>query len=242
MGRKLRVSSDQALMSHHDKGASVVYAQPLVHSKFGAICFIWPRFWILEWKLARKAQRELCEVHDEILNVPVGRDNMRLLDVDDGGLAVRAFDAGSRMVTHTVRSVQQLCTEIERVASHQLEGRTLEERIKEAATVAELQLDSSSPWYGALVEIVGIRDAMEHPHQDTSYNARPRDWDRVPLAWFISERGLAAYDRFESGFEALVARWETRVAEMSVPGTLRTAARGIRSEMQYKKPPRPTEA
>ena len=229
-------------MRHHDKGASVVYAQPLVHSKLGAICFIWPRFWVLEWKLARKAQRELREVHDKILKVPVGRDNTRLLDVDDGGLAVRAFDAGSRMVTHTVRAVQQLCTEIERVANRQLEGRTLEDRLKEAATVAALRLDSSSRWYGALVEIVGVRDAMEHPHQDTVYNADPRDWDRVPLAWFISERGLAAYDRFEGGFEALVAHWEMRIADMSGPGTLRTAARGIRSEMQYKKPPGRTDA
>lgn len=83
---------------------------------------------------------------------------------------------------------------------------------------------------------------MEHPHQDTVYNAHPRDWDRVPLTWFISERGLAAYDRFEGGFEALVARWELRIADMSGPGTLRTTARGIRSEMQYKKPPRRSDA
>jgi hypothetical protein len=54
-----------------------------------------------------------------------------------------------------------------------------------------------------------------------TYNVAPGQWDRVPLAWFLSERGLAAFQGCSQFIKSIVEDWETRSQELAAPAELR---------------------
>jgi hypothetical protein len=233
VGRHDRVIEDSTLRFSHSAGTEVAVMQPLVHARLGALGYIWPRHWVAHLGRADAAYERLVELHDRLEDVPVDNGNRRLLPVDDYLFDV--YGTGTDMVVNSALTVQHLAEEIERSTTPVAAPGPVAERIRNAAMTAGLGEPADQPGWAGFVEIVKVRDAVEHPKPGNTYNGQDGQWDRVPLAWMLSERPLAAYGRFGSLVDWLAGEWETTRERLKKPGTLTASQRGLRSELQAKR-------
>ena len=234
MGRKHRYTSDAALAKEHAGGTTVTVAQPSEHESLGSILIVWPRYWAFHYEDAKDGHQRLMAAHEDVLQVDPDASASRMVDIDLGG---RVYRAGVQMVLGSILAVQHLCEEVERVCKKQWsDGSTLTERLAHAGQVSRLGNPKSLSGYEGFVELQRQRDAIEHPKHENTYNASG-DWDRVPIAWMVSERPRKAFDRFGEWFESLAELWLSRRDELARPGALDIELRGLRSDRQFKKPP-----
>lgn len=234
MGKDQRLQSDPARAKPHAKGESVVVIQVLTHAQLGAISYVWPQHWRLHARSAERAANILSKFHKRLVTFPV-HDTMR--GIEDMGFIETVYSTGVHMVTETILALQHLCQEFERVLGIQLKEHTLDGRLREAMQAAELTPPTKRPGYAKYVELKEIRDAIEHPKSSNVYNGKPGQWDCVPLAWFFSERGLAAFEGSMQFMKSITDDWQERKKQFSGVVEL-TVQRGRYSERQYKKPPR----
>lgn len=140
------------------------------------------------------------------------------------------------MVSHAVRSVQHLAQLIESRKDARYESEIATERIKKATELIGLTNYQSDAGYQGYVEILRVRDAIEHPKVSAVYQGDPGRWDEVPLGWMISDRGLKAYERYSSWFGLLVADWNGYCQEHPVALNFEGLVRGVESTASAKKP------
>ena len=235
MGRNVNLRTNSKLAEAHAAAASVFVVQPLAHSRFGAIAYAWPRHWTLHYSLAQTGAHELSKCHDKVLEHEPGPNAMRF--ISDETFLREIYSAGNAMVSNAVRAVQHIAEEIERLHKVQLRGITVEERINEAAALFSTEAYNADVDYAGLGEINGIRDALEHPRASNTYSTDPNGWDRVPLAWMLSNRSLEAWSRFDRWFSRVSGDWEKYLPTLATPGTI-TVERGVESLLQTKKAPR----
>ncbi len=238
MGRAVRLEGNPKLAKPHTKGATVTLTQDLNHAQYGGVAYQWFRLMIVELALAEQSRDHLRDQHSVVLAMPVDVSNIRT--IDDLDFLADVYDAGSGMVSHVVRAVQHLAVEMQREGQPLL-ATTVADRLQEAARGLGINDCSDEPDYQGFVEIVRIRDAIEHPRDENLYQGDKNRWDEVPLAWMLSERGLQAYERFE--------RWITRVADdwnaylQAHPRTITfdVVKRGVESLLPAKKSLRQVE-
>ena len=235
-GRKTKVRSNPALAKPHEVGANVAVIQLLTHAKYGAIAYLWPKFWVFELRLADEAYAKLEQLHEVVLTLPPDNSNMR--SIYELEFLQNIYCAGTDMVSHACRAVQHLAQQMERNSGSLLQTTTAEDRIREAATLFGLNDHHLGQGYQGFVEILRIRDAVEHPKENNIYQGDRNRWDEVPLAWILSERGLQAYERFRKWIEKLATDWEKYLKDNPGPPVTLTLERGIESLMQVKNPPR----
>lgn len=233
MGRRDRVVADQSLARDHAAGSSITLLQPLVHAELGALGYEWPRHWVGHLRRADEAHDRLLALHDRLSDVPVGPSNARHLAVDD--YLFEVYGTGTEMVLNIALTAQHLADELERTAELSPYGGPVTERLRKAAAGAGLAPPASHPGYAGFVEVAKIRDALEHPKPGNTYNGADGEWDRVPLAWMLSDRPFPAYRRFRSLVDDLAGEWEEAKERFARPGTLTVSKRGVRSELQAKK-------
>lgn len=238
-GRKTKLQSNPALAKPHEAGANVAVIQLLTHAQYGALAYLWPKLWAFELQLANEAHSKLSELHEEVLRLPVDAGNIR--PVYDLELLQDIYCAGTDMVSHACRAVQHLAQQMEHNRKTTLQTTTAEERIREAAALFGINDRHLEASYQGFVEILRIRDAVEHPQADNIYQGDRNRWDEVPLAWMLSDRGLQAYARFGQWFERLATDWEDYLKAHPGPPATLTIERGIESKLQVKKPPRPAD-
>jgi hypothetical protein len=207
------------------------------HTRFGTIAYTWPKHWAYHYDAATEAFNDLGKLHEELVRLPVGPDDMRT--VSDIELLGRIYDAGVRLVVGVVLTVQHLCEEIERWTKTGPSGSTIEDRLAGPGVTDVVGTLKTQPGYAALHEIIERRDAVEHPREDNVYNGDDTGWDRVPLAWFISDRSLKAFETYQTWITESIEIWEEKKANWpQSPTTLEVGVRGVRSTHQFKKPAR----
>ena len=239
MAIKHRLSSDDELAHAHDSGASVTLMQMVEHRRLGTVLYAWPKHWAYHVEAAEAAFESLERLHEELAAMPVGPDAMR--SIDDIEFIGRVYKAGSTLVSEVVRTLQHLCEEIERWTGTPMGGSTIETRFAGASAAAGLENARSEAGYSAFQEIHAKRDAIEHPKPENIYNDGDTTWDEVPLAWFMSDRVIEAYRTYVDWFVKIADRWEaTKAAMPGRPATFEVEMRGLRSDHQFKKPPRST--
>lgn len=236
MGRNQKLKSDPSRGKEHQAGAPAQVVQVIAHNQLGAICYVWPRHWVFHARAAEQAANQLATLHQRLVQFPVhGESSLR--SVDDLEYIEAVYRAGTQMVVQAILTLQHLCEEIERTTHVELRGSSLDDRLREALAAANLTPPAQRSGHAKFVELEGIRDAIEHPKQENVYNGDPGQWDRVPLAWLLSERGLLAFVGYADFTKSIVDDWEARKQELDMPGEL-TIERGIHSQLQFKKPPK----
>jgi len=130
-----------------------------------------------------------------------------------------------------------MAQEIEVDQGVNLTGQTLVERIKEAARLIGIEDVAAMPGYDGLIEIVNIRDGIEHPSASNTYQGGGGRWDEIPLAWMISDRSLKAFGRFLQWINAFMDHLDAARAKLPQQSVQVTVVRGIESLHQTKKPP-----
>lgn len=237
MGKKTKLQGDPALAKPHAAGATVVPLQTLTHDPYGAIGYSWAvEFWLFEAQLAQESFDKLKVLHERVYELPVDASAMR--SIHDQELLKAIYAAGTDMVSHATRSVQHLAQCMERVKGTALHETTAPGRIKEAAALFGLDDHSTDEGYQGFVELLSFRDAIEHPTQARVFTGSPSEWDKVPLAWLISDRGLKAFERHTSWMHLLTDDWDAYLRANARPITLHIGARGLKSTLSAKKPPK----
>lgn len=235
MGKAVKTQGNPELAKPHVAGATVTVFQLLRHAQLGAIAYQWPRMFLFEWGLAAECHEQLIEQHATVVSAPV--DSSRMRSISDLEFLASLYDSGSGMVSHSVRAVQQLALEMQR-SGPPLTETSVGDRIKEAARALGIDDRSKSPEFQGFIEMVAIRDAIEHPKEENVHQGDENRWDEVPLAWMLSERSLQAFERFDRWFEQVVADWNSYGRARARPTTLQVAKRGVESALQFKKPPK----
>lgn len=205
--------------------------QTLEHKVLGSIAYDWPRLWLLHYDLAMSAHAELMALHQKFAEHEVSKAGFRMLGDSD---AQEFFDPGVRMVVHSVLSVQQLATEIESVFNLEQAGNDAATRISSAVDLSDLDALQSTI---GIRELIEVRDAIEHPKQENVYSMD--SWSQVPLAWMMSDRPEVAFGRFQTEIGGVAANLHEHRAANRNPAVL-DVKRGMRSNRQFKKPPRAT--
>jgi hypothetical protein len=236
MGRSQKLTADPAIAKSHEAGASGIVVQTLAHKRLGAISYRWPRQWVFHARAAQAAFEELTVLHRRLVEFPVhGPTAMRsILDMD---YLEAVYRAGSQMAIEAILTLQHLCEEIERGVKAQLQEPTLDGRLRDALQKAGMTAPAQRAGHAMFVELETIRDAIEHPKMENVYNGQSGQWDRVPLAWFLSERGLAAFEGWDLFLGSIADDWEERQKQFAGPANL-IVQRGIHSQLQFKKPPK----
>jgi len=235
MGKKTKLVSDPALAKDHAAGALVIPIQTLTHEPLGAIQYKYEKTWAYEANLASACNAQLEELHQQILEIPPGESSIR--SIYDPELLMEIYAVGTRMVSHAVRSVQHLAQSIEAATGSTLTQTTALGRIREALALVGIDDRADTPDYQGFKEIIGIRDAIEHPTLGRDYQADPSKWDQVPLAWIISDRSLKAFKRYDAWFYVLATEWQAYEVANAKPRDLQNVQRGLKSALSTKKAP-----
>ena len=235
MGKKTKLVSDPSLAKDHAAGAQVIPTQTLTHDPLGAILYAYEKTWTYEANLASACNAKLEALHQQILEIPPGECSIR--SIYDPELLTEIYAVGTRMVSHAVRSVQHLAQSIEAATGSTLIQKTAAGRIREATAIVGIDDRADSSDYQGFTEIVGIRDAIEHPTLVRDHQGDPSKWDLVPLAWIISDRSLKAFKRYDSWFYLLATEWQAYEAANAKPRELQNVKRGLKSAHSTKKAP-----
>lgn len=237
MGKKVKLEGDPALAKPHAAGATVAPLQILTHDPYGAIGYSWSlEFWFFEIQLAEESFEKLKALHQRVYELQPGASATR--SIHDQELLKEIYAAGTDMVSHATRSVQHLAECMERTKGTTLSESTATGRIKQAAALFDLDDHSTEDGYQGFVELLGIRDAIEHPTLARVFTGHPSEWDKVPLAWLISDRGLKAFERFAYWFQSLTDDWHAYRQANSQPAQIPILKRGVKSIGPVKKPPK----
>ena len=232
MGRYIQSSSNPDLAQEHPAGSIVQIVQPLVHDTLGGITFAVPDYWQWHYRQAESACLRLDAYHAKLQAMPVGSDKSRGLLADDYLFGI--YRTGGEMVINVSLTAQHLAHEMERIASltPPRHGSAVA-RLDTAARKVRLTRPSKHAGYSGLVEMVKVRDRLEHPKKKSN-PTNPGAWDEVPLAWMLSERPFPAFRRFESLMIDLVNEWASVRKRFSRKQTL-SVERGIQFDHQAKK-------
>ena len=168
---------------------------------------------------------------------PGNAGNARL--ISDYEYLFEIYDAGVRSVIGAVLAVQHLIAQIEYVTTDNVGTGPVLERLARACAGAGLDARRDGVAYSRFVELVKTRGRIEHPtlrtlRSDPTGNA----WDEVPLAWMLSERGLACLESFRDWFDALVQDWTATPFMAPKENITLRIERGMTSSRQLKKPPK----
>lgn len=232
---RLRADADQA--KHHSVGASVTVIQFLEHDPFGTIAFPWQAdIWTHHYDATATAVDRLNELSALVLAVDVDSAGFRVLTEES--LLRDIYQAGTSGVINAFLAAQHYCERLESITQVPNHEGALKERL--AACTQSIGLDATNhPAYWSLAEVVRVRNAIEHPQAHTSYAGENGTWERVPLAWMISNRGVETLGCFLEWFEyladGLIKLERSRHPEVV---TLDLGMRGVVSDAPSKKSPR----
>lgn len=210
----------------HAEGAQVSVIQELVHDPIGTLAFRWGPCWPYHAEIARQAFEELQVLHAELVDVELLPGNVWLVSPAQ---AAKAYQVGTSMVTNAVRTVRHLAQTMASEASVVVGGNRALDDLRAAALAVGIDCRVNSKGYHHLAEMVGVRDAVEHPSAATLYQGGDSDWDKVPLAWILSDRSIKAFAEYGKWLDVILHEWKTwHDARPRHPTTL-TVQRGMGS-------------
>jgi hypothetical protein len=233
MARSIKTAPTGRAALHAD-GSQVRVIQMLVHEPVGTLAYSWGSLTSRHAQTAESAYKRLVDVHASLVDIQPLPGSTRLVPDD---VATKAYECGCSMVSNVVRTIRHFALDIaSRVQREPEEGRAIDE-LRSAADMIGLDVRVRSPGYQALTEIVRVRDAIEHPKPGNVHQGGDADWDRVPLAWILSDRSRKCYDAYKLWIEPVVKDCHAWLeAQPKVTQTL-TVQRGMGSAYPMKNPP-----
>ena len=231
MARSIRTGPVGEARPHQD-GSPIYVIQMLVHEPVGALAYHFGAHWPQHAQLAHDAAERLEATHAQLVRIPELSGNVRQVPEET---AAAAYEAGTAMVSNVARTIRHLAATIVFQAGGTVSWGRLLDELRDTTTAVGIDPRIDIAGHHALAEMVVIRDAIEHPQPANMYEASDSGWDKVPLAWILSNRSLAAYENYVPWLNALTADWTAWLdARPQVPTTL-TVQRGTGSRYPMKK-------
>lgn len=244
MGRIISDLSDPNLARSHKKGAKVAWMQPCLHDQYGKIMYMWPNFWVLNFRIAERAYKRLTSYEKEILNIEISRSNDR--HIYDVKLIDKIYRAGFELVANTYICFEHLTLVIIRGVYRDDEKHRLELQKKELKDKLKHILKEilSSPdlikhrgFAKLFSEFEVKRHAFNHPLESNVYNVS-KDWDTVPLAWIMAGKYHDGFKAITDFLGELSKMWDKYQKDHDHHTKINIITRGLKSGHQFKRPPR----
>lgn len=234
MPRRSPSTPDPAHAFDHEAGATLTIVQQLEHERLGTIDYVWPRFWPTYLQASRDARDRLGVLHLDVDRVePHERLGTRHVPDD---IRDEVLTTMTTMVLSALLTIRYFVIEVEGTIQQTVSDRPGDDldRLRSICVAAGISDPGDRPGWSLVGELVDTRNRIEHPDQSTVYSTTA--WDRVPLAWGLTDRALDAFDAFDENFGSSATEWETRKSAYANAGTFDLIARGLRSRRQPKKP------
>lgn len=241
MGKKIRVTSDPKLAKSHKKGAVVDFVQPAVHP-LGLIYVHYPYYWSLHARYSSLAYERLKSYIDVVLAQPADKSNAR--SIHDFNLINKMYKATCDLVIHSYLLFEYLSLSIltavylypgandeDKKKFQGVEQYELKDKVRHILKniIKRPDLVNSKGYSMLFQELEQIRHSINHPTNDSVYNAGKNTWDKVPLAWAISGKAIKYFDEMTMLFNAMYKEWNKVQPQYSKPVTLTGVQRGIES-------------
>ena len=252
MGKNLRVVSDPAKDKAHEAGAVVEFYQPS-ETSLGSVLTIRQMHWEHNAEAVQNAYTKLDYFQNKILITKPDDGNYR--HIRDKRLLQKIYISGCDMVNHTYLLYSHLShwiistvhvwpdnTKQDKDTMAHYESRTIDYEaplnyvVKDIIKRADLL---KHPGYAFITgEWKDVRHALNHPTHENIYNAKPGDWDKVPMAWFCSGKFRDQYKEIVAFHNELMEEWEKLLPNYKRPGNINITHRGATSKYkpQVKKP------
>lgn len=243
MGKVIKDISDPDLARSHKKGAKVAWMQPCLHEQFGKIMYMWPHFWVYNFRAAERAYNRLRVYEKEILNTEISNSNDR--HIYDSKLIEKMYNSGFDLVANTYLSFEHLTLEIVRGIYRNdeetrlsLQNKELKEKVNHILKKIFLspELIKHEGHTRLFSEFEVKRHAYNHPLETNVYNVS-QDWDMVPLAWIMAHKYHKGFKSISDFLKIVAEKWEKYQKVNDKPTTI-NIIRGIKSGHQFKKPPK----
>lgn len=245
MGKKVRVSSDPSRDRAHQKGAQVLFVQPS-YGEHGNVHSHYYRQWALFWQQSLDRFGKLSDLHKKVYEIAPEDSGFRALYAKEHEELMRQyFSVGTSWIMCVWLTFQHFSNEVlghyflhpdnppESIDNYKIKNnldlrQKLEFILKDILDRPQLIKDKG---YDAVIgKIEQMRNAINHPDKDNTYNASENDWDKVPLAWLLSGQFKDRFKEVQGFADKLFSEWESKKKELERPGKINIAKRGIVSD------------
>jgi len=235
MGKSLKYIHDPALCKPHKKGEPVMLVQPALHERYGSIFIAKARFWIFHFNQAINSFNALMKLQEsEILLLPIHDSNSRI--VYNEKLLHKIYTHGTSLAINTKLTVNHFLLEVETKSKTNL-GVEIDQRLNATYKLLKCPELVKHNGHSAYHEIESIRNAVEHPTPNNTYNNGSSDWATVPMAWFVGERPEKTFAAFDEYMRTLSNKWDIVAKQYEKPGSI-PVKRGLQSIHQFQKAPK----
>jgi hypothetical protein len=236
-----RAKSNPELAKPHPAGAKIHVIQTLLHKTYGALVYVQPEYFSLYREIAHESYDRSEELFTEMLRkTPVDSANCRVLGEGVDGELGNFMYHGYNLVLYSHIAVDMYT--IERLIRVHNLGQTnkrdwskidVADRLKTILPGILGCIRPSAELMDAFGKIREVRDSIMHPKPASIYS-NDQHWDKVPLAWLLSERRatcLPTMNGLIDHFEPHFARFKEKYDK----GATLTGSRG----MQFTHPAKP---
>jgi hypothetical protein len=236
MASKIKLESDLSLARVHKQGALVEVVQASLHSNYGLIYTLWPKYWVLHAQTAEKHYNRLKKIDLKILQVEVRSDGSRVLDEK---LTKMLYTEGVGLALNVELMVEHFCLEVKRTAKVDFQDRDdTSQKLLLVLSEIDYRDIRQDPGYQSFGHLLHCRHNITHPTLNNTYDGtNGSTWDEVPLAWIASGKAIKAWEEFAPLFEDICRYWGEYAHEnFAAPATL-TLQRGMKSKHSFKLSP-----
>ena len=228
MGKKIRRRTDWSLDKGNEVGDVVMLAQH-AQTSLGVVSFLGQApAYNYHAQLAGRACEQARILHSKVLEIPVtSNSNVRFLS--DENFLADIYMTGSELIVNTYLTFEHLALHVGITLFRQkhpelykeFEEKDLQNKFKDVLKWLDLESLVKSKGYGVLFsDIEKVRHAINHPKGSNIYSIDASQWDRVPLAWFVSGKHLQAYSDTVELYRQVVDGWTAYTEANKATGTI----------------------
>lgn len=235
-GRKAKMKSEKSLARSHEAGTEVLFTQPCIHPRYGAIMFAILDHVDFYFKAAESNLEDAKKFHASILSTPVGNSNNRL--ISDGQLLGNFFMHAQSVVLFSYMALEYFSMNCIKSLGRYDEWKTsrLDEKLKLLIPTALGIPKLPNKLRDAFGDLETRRHSLNHPSPENVANGNDREWDTVHMAWLM-------IGNYEKSYKDALAIYHHLLEPMrkwnkdhsSGPVTLTGVKRGIRFDNPAKK-------
>jgi len=229
MGKKLSYKVDWSKDKGNSVGDVVMLAQH-ARTELGIVSFLGQApLYEYHAELANQAFQKSFELHDLVLRLPIN-ENTNTRFMSDDKLVSDIYKSGSSLVVNVYLLFEHLTLSMlisnyrrsDPATFKKFENEKLEEKLKHIIkNILGIDELLRLPGYGMLFsDLEKVRHALNHPRGTNIYSTDESEWDKVPIAWFVSGKHLNAFHYIVEFHKRLTQELEKHARSLISPGTI----------------------
>lgn len=221
MAKKIKFQSKKGLSANFAAGSDVFIQYICLHDNYGVLNTPAPAphlsgenlYWEIHWQAAKQFAEKCEEIDSQVFDTP-GNMNKEASASSKSRfvkeeLSYTLYVTAAEMCLNTVISVEHFANNLFQYLADKPVGfhdMVTEEKLKIAVSkLLNIDLKKDNNYANDFMKILKIRHEISHPNKIFDYACLSLDgrWDDVPLNWFLSGRGVKAFENWKTSYEDL---------------------------------------